>query len=113
MKKILLGLSLTLCLNAGWEDGSDLVKDMEEYKKGINGQKSLLFREGIWYGYVIGVRDILVDANYICVPQAVNGKQIFEIVRKYLEDNPGEWHKSASYLTSKPLLDTFPCKKIK
>jgi len=113
MKKIILGLALVINLNAGWKNGNALVKDMEEYKKGISGKSSLLISEGSWYGYINGVRDILIDAGYICISENVTGKQTFEIVRKYIEKNPAEWHKSASYLTSKPLINAFPCRNKK
>ena len=104
---------LVISLNAGWNQGNDLVKDMREYIKYSYGNKkeAVFYRNVGFMLYICGVRDTLLDAGYICIPNGVNGAQIFEIVRKYIEDNPKEWNKSASYLVEKPLLDAFPCKK--
>ena len=113
MKKILLGFILVINLNANWQSGNDFVLDMKEYIKEENGAKTEFYKTMTYRAYISGVRDTLIDAGYICIPSGVNGKQIFEIVRKYVEDNPKEWNKSASYLVETPLLDAFPCKKKK
>ena len=113
MKKILLGLILAINLNANWSAGNEFVSDMKEYIKDENGAKATFYKTITYRAYIQGVSDTLMDAEYICIPSGVKGKQIFEIVRKYVENNPKEWNKSASYLVETPLLDAFPCKQKK
>jgi hypothetical protein len=115
MKKILLGLAIGMSLNANWLAGNKLVKDMQEYIKYNHGnKKEAIFYQNIGFMlYVSGVRDTLIDASYICIPTGVNGTQVFEIVKKYIEDNPKEWNHPASYLVERSLFDAFPCKKKK
>ncbi len=113
MKQIILTLCIAVSLNANWESGNDFVLDMKEYIKDENGAKATFYKTMTYRAYIAGVRDTLIDANYICIPNNVNGKQIFEIVKQYVENNPKEWNKSASYLVETPLLDAFPCKTKK
>lgn len=113
MKKIILVLALTMSLNAGWESGSDLIKNMNEYKKYENGQEFEYVSAGLFSGYISGVRDTLIDAGYICTPSGADGNQIFHIVIKWIENNPEKWNGSAISLIATPLLDAFPCKKKK
>ncbi len=113
MKLIILGLIVTVGLNAGWKKGSDLVSEMDEYIKSNNGVKHKSYKDISYISYVHGVSDTLADAGYVCYPDNVNVKQILEIVKKFIQDNPKEWNKQASFLVQKPLIDTFPCKNKK
>ena len=113
MKLLILGFLTIVSLNAGWKSGNDLVSAMDEYIKSSNGVNHNSYKDSSYISYVFGVSDTLIDAGYVCYPDNVNVKQILEIVKKFIEDNPKEWNNQASYLVQKPLLDTFPCKKKK
>jgi len=117
MKKIIL-IILILNFNilnaGGWVSGNELVKYMNENKKLSNGIKNVDTIDALRFNaYVFGVIDVLEDAEYICIPENVNGRQLFAIVIKYIDNNPDKWNKTASYLVETPLLNTFPCKKKK
>lgn len=46
----------------------------------------------------------------ICIPEGVKGKQIFDMVRQYLEANPSTRHENALRFVRAPLLEAWPCK---
>lgn len=113
MKIIILGLVLAISLNAGWSEGNKFVEYSKEMKKDSNDKTMKWYRVGHAEGYIAGIRDMLIDLEYICVPTGVNGSQIDAIVLKYINDNPTKWNKPASSLVWTPLIDAFPCKKKK
>ena len=113
MKKIFLVLILALSLNANWRNGNEFVNDMKESIKFSKDKSGDLYSALAYHGYVDGVRDTLIDAQYICIPQGVTGGQIYSVIEKFILNNPEKWNNSASYLVETPLLNTFPCKKKK
>ncbi len=113
MKKIILGLALVITLNAGWSEGNRFVEYSKEMKKDSDDKTMKWYKVGHSEGYVAGIRDMLVDLEYICIPNGVTSAQVNAIVLKYIDDNPTKWNKSASFLVWTPLLEAFPCKKKK
>jgi hypothetical protein len=69
-------------------------------------------------GYVMGFADSIVlhndfDLNepepILCIPSHMDGKQLWNLVRQYLDEKP-EWRdRPADALVSEVLLETFPC----
>lgn len=112
MKKIILGLILTLNLQANFKDGNDLVKNKAEYEKPDNDKTINWFGVASYMSYIFGVHDSL-EGILICTPSKVNGRQIIAIVGKYIDNHPEKWNQPASYLVVPPLLNAFPCKKKK
>ncbi len=110
----LFSLLLASNLQAVWDPGNELVKDMKEYDKWQNGNKDVDFYKSLSFSYYIsGVADTMESASQICIPEGVNNGQIYAIVTKYIKNNPEKWNMSANDLVVQPLLDTFPCKKEK
>jgi len=66
------------------------------------------FRDGVCYGYVFGVFDVMQDVK-VCEPVGVTGKQLTGIVRKYLKENPENLHLNAAFLVTLALSEVFPC----
>lgn len=81
------------------------------------------------YNYIMGVvdyeqvvlfREVSVAAlpgakgqftvNLFCLPDAGNGKQIFDIVTQYLEKNPEKRHQYGVILVRNALLAVWPCR---
>jgi hypothetical protein len=66
------------------------------------------FTDGLCYGYVYGVYDVIEGAR-ACAPDVVTGKQLVNIVRKYLKENPENLHHNAASLVTFALAQAFPC----
>jgi Ssp1 endopeptidase immunity protein Rap1a len=78
------------------------------------------FIEGMAWGYIFAVAHtqtnllpMLVPSgtSNSCPPGGVTNKQIIDIVRRYLEDNPETRHEAAYVLISRALVKSFPCPK--
>lgn len=59
-------------------------------------------------GYIMGVADAHYGATH-CAPGSVNGGQMFDLVKNFLENAPSVRHQSADLLISKLLEKTWPC----
>lgn len=44
-----------------------------------------------------------------CTPQAVLGKQRYEVALQYMRNNPQRWHEPAVTVIHKALMEAFPC----
>jgi hypothetical protein len=98
----LLGLLVVLMpvlSSAGFYDGNSLKKISESQN---------LMDEGQFRGYVIGIID-LDDYTEFCIPNGVKVSQASAIVKKYLTENPHEWHLQASTIVVRALKKDFPC----
>ena len=113
MKKLLTVLTTTLMLNtanAGFFDGSDLVKMMREYEKAERSDKTAEYLAVTEFrGFVLGVFDALEYNNLVCAGN-VTKRQVGLIVVKYMNANPELWARPAFPLVSTALLSAFPCK---
>ena len=113
MKKILLSLLVFVSLNAnGWVNGNTLVKWKVEHEKSTEDKSKFYHDVGAYHYYIFGVLDS-IEGILVCTPNNTNGRQIFAIVSKFINDNPDKWNKSAWNLVYEPLKKTFPCKKKK
>jgi len=113
MKIIFFILIFLISLNAGWDKGNTFVEYTKELKKDTSDKSVKWLQYGLAGGYVSGIRDMLIDAEYICIPKGVTTMQIDAIVLKYIDENPNKWHESASFLVWTPLIESYPCKKKK
>lgn len=68
------------------------------------------FDEAMYRGYVAGVQDSY-NGVLFCVHEKVLLSQAYSVVKKYLENNPKDWHKAAKTLVIDALSEAFPCKK--
>lgn len=67
-----------------------------------------VFLQGVYRGFMGGVA--FSKANpIICVPEGANGKQMRDIVVKYVTEHPETRHQTADLLTIKALNSAFPC----
>jgi len=114
MKKIILTAVLAITLNAGWYSEKYFISDIQKHIKCRESDNNCDWSANFSYQYYIfGIADALIDANYICIPNSVNGRQITAIVTKFINDNPKSWNRSSNYLVESALLDAFPCEKKK
>lgn len=112
MKKIILGLILTISLNAEWVAGNKLVNFMKEAKKANAEASNIDYIEANKFKYyLLGVIDTIESAGHTCIPNNVTQGQLMAIVIKYIDNNPDKWNESANKLVWTPLIDKFPCKK--
>jgi len=111
MKTTIILLMLAISLQAGWKEGNEFVEWSKEIKKDSNDKTIKWYKVGNSEGYIEGIRDTLVDLEYICIPARVTNRQIYAVVLKYIDDNPTKWNNSASSLVWTPLMSAFPCKK--
>ena len=95
-------LFVTPQLSAYWGTGNDL-KDQCS-RAGNDPFK------GVCYGYVSGVTDSW-EGGLFCIPTGVQRSQLVEVVKKYLDENPGKLHESGSTLVINALRMSFPCKR--
>lgn len=112
MKKVIVILIFTISLNAYWIDGNTLSGWKTERDKNINGQDYSVYGVSAYQNYILGIIDS-VDGVLFCLPKNANGRQVFAIIDKYINENPDKWNKSAWDLVYNPLKKTFPCKKKK
>lgn len=73
------------------------------------------FDKGRFMGYVVGIVDAKSrgweSTRLSCVPSGVTVRQLQEVVRKYLKQNPQEWHLEADLLVTFAMMEAFPCPK--
>lgn len=73
--------------------------------------ESNTWNSAYWRGYIIAAADGLSLENVICVPEGVEYGQMYSVVQKWLNDNPGELHLAPYLVTFKVLKATWPCAK--
>ena len=110
MKRLLIPMFITLLASSpvrGQMAGNALL----DYCKLDSG-------EAFWIcsSYIFGVRDSLDQQNKgennpfaFCTTASVDGRQVLDIVVKYLEDNPKWRHFPAWSLIQRALHNAFPC----
>ena len=106
-------LAISLPSHAFMMSGTNLVEAMEGYEATQHNKSTATQdyqRSATYMGYIFGVTDAYDDFVF-CPPGSSTGKQYFEIVRKYIKDNPEEWSGPALFLVTEPLKTAFPCKK--
>jgi hypothetical protein len=74
------------------------------------------FSNGLCDGYIVGVADTMAGGDTIngfraCFPSDVTAKQVLDVARQYLDQNPAQRHSTAVGLLAKALEEAFPCKK--
>jgi hypothetical protein len=103
MRKLIAASLLALCANAHAEfrDGNDLYEDI---------RNSSYYMQGVAMGYIMGVTDSLRGITH-CIAENATAGQIQDMVKQYLEENPGVRHLTANVLISRVLSRTWPCPK--
>lgn len=101
MKKLIIVAAL-VCTSAHAEfrDGNKLLSEMN----GAFGDKMLAM------GYIAGTIDAL-NSITICAPQNLTLGQATDMVRQYLEVNPGVRHFSADAIINRVMSTAWPCAK--
>jgi hypothetical protein len=69
----------------------------------MNGKADM--QEGFAYGYIVGISRIT------CRPNGVTNGQMYDIVKKYLIQNPQFRHETMGSLVFDALNEAFPCNK--
>jgi hypothetical protein len=111
MKRAVAGLVLGVWAQAGWcalATGNKLLDYCRAPENSAIG--------GSCTGYVVSAVDTheaWVDWNeiepYFCTPAGVTGRQLAQVVVKYLNENPEKLHLSAGSLVLNALGTAFPC----
>ena len=103
MRKLIPTLLLAVAplAHAEFRDGNDLFSKMRESGTGYNA---------VTIGYVQGVVDALQNVLF-CPPPSVTAGQLYDMVRGYLADNPGERHLSGDVIITRVLKSSWPCPK--
>lgn len=94
-------LAVSVGAHAEFESGNTLLRD-------LNSQSS--FVEGTARGFIIGVHDSFSGFG-ICTPVGIQAGQLYDIVRKHLQNNPEIRHFSAASIIFDKLSEVYPCKK--
>jgi hypothetical protein len=104
MKRALLALLMAPMVaqaqNNGFWTGNELLSRMQD---------EAIVARGVALGYVSGVADTL-DGSAYCSPQITAG-QARDVVKLFLERNPGYRHYSAAVLVGAALKEQWPCQR--
>lgn len=100
MKKVLMSAVLLACASthAEFRSGNKLLSQM-------NGTQS---EQMVSLGYVMGVADALYGAT-TCPPENMTAGQAYDMVKKYLEDNPAVRHLAGDAIVNRVLSSVWPC----
>ena len=104
MKKVFVAAAAILCLgaHAEFKDGNKLYAQMTE------GYASNGWFNSI--GYITGVVDSLYGIA-VCPPTTATAAQIFDVVKKYMEDYPQFRHHTADRIVGRAVERVWPCPK--
>ena len=108
---LLLGFAaaLTVALPA---EASGEFKTGNEIKVGLEGwvdkNSTEYVRDGVAFGYVIGVHDAL-SGSVICSGDNVTQGQVVQVVLKYMRQNPEMLDQSADRVITAALKAVWPC----
>jgi len=91
--------------------GNDLYVQYIEYEKMMSNKEVDSYKVNIFMGYVSGVSELMSGIGVLCVEKGVTQGQIYDIVGKYLRDNPAERNQKAPPLISGSLMLRFPCEE--
>lgn len=61
-------------------------------------------------GYTMGLADLMLGQQRICMPQDVSSEHMRLVVEKYLSDHPEKLRQHPTLLVIEALGTTFPCK---
>jgi hypothetical protein len=106
MKKILLSLALVMMPLWGQammpnEDGVALMSSFNE--------RDAYGATGVGKGYVLGVFDILLAHDEICIASHVSNEQIVDVVKRFSMTHPEALHYRANALVESALRESYPC----
>lgn len=92
--------------SAGFQNGNDLYSSCENRV------------DQFCIGYVMAIADVLgadnpVNGYRACFRSGVTGRQIIDIVTKYLRQKPDERHYNAAGLVADALQSAFPCPLVR
>lgn len=98
---------------ARFHTGEELVKEMREYEKVVNGSSDANLPDAIFFlAYIIGVRDATCF-SYAAIPDEFDNGKIAIIVSKYFKNHPEKWHQPACYTIIQALQEAFPLEEPK
>lgn len=104
----LTGLCIATASHAGFDSGNRLYEDCASTN---------YFNRGYCGGYIVGIVDTLeamqasgmLPKSALCIPEGATKGQLTDIVRKYLEEHPGQRHRDSGSLVPEALNDAFSC----
>jgi hypothetical protein len=100
MRKLIATLLFVPCIaSAEFLSGNDLLSR-------INSDETI--QRMFALGYVAGVSDAQQHV-FSCPPSGVTNGQVRDVVKSYLEANPGIRHKTADLLVTDALKQVWPC----
>jgi hypothetical protein len=106
---VLLGMAAVF---AGPVEAKGEFKSGNEIKAGLEGwvdkDSTEYVRDGVAFGYVIGVHDALSGA-LVCKGDDVTQRQVIDVVLKYMRQNPEVLDRSADQVVAAALTAVWPC----
>jgi hypothetical protein len=75
----------------------------------LNADEAL--EAGRYAGFIDGVVVSFNAVGLTCMPEEVTTLQIYDMVGKYLEENPKERHRNALDIVSEVILEAFDCEE--
>lgn len=102
MKRLIAAYAafLTMGAQAHFIDGNQLLANIESQTP---AERTFAI------GFVTGVVDAAQN-EIVCVPDRVTIKQVVDISKTLLQQNPSIRHKPAAYIVLKAISDVWPCK---
>ena len=94
---------------AFFKTGNDLVSWMQEYEKAISGNTYDSYDAGSYTAFLFATNTGLEHNGEICKPKGLKAKQLFAVVKNYLNDHPEKWTEPGYDLARNALMDAFPC----
>jgi hypothetical protein len=112
MRKMLVILSVVFSVwvndaSAGFKNGNDLHRLCQTQLGSLNSVDCLAYIQGVYDVLISGY----VHARYAvsCAPDKVSGRQVYDIVKIYLERHPNRRHFPAWSIISDAMRQAFPC----
>ena len=102
MKKLIAACAtfLSMGAQAHFIDGNQLLSTIES---------QTLAERTFAIGFVTGVVNSTQN-EFVCIPDRVTIKQVVDISKAHLQQNPSIRHKPAAYIVLKAVSDVWPCK---
>ena len=125
MRAVILAAALVLMSSGAWaghafETGESLLNECRQ----SDGAHCIAYIFGVVDTMAVNVHDpsVKIDPKrrdipiaryshsyWACPPERVTGGQLRDIVVRFLQDNPGEWRRTAARLVARALSEAFPC----
>jgi len=112
MKRLLLALVMVVMVSPAW--GADQFQSGSQLYGECKNEASPA-SYGFCYGYILATFDAMVENDdelhgwIACLEENHSGKQVRDVVVKWLTDHPTRRYLSSSWIIARALSEAFPC----